>query len=311
MRVTASTFPNTLVDQLERLILRQNRLQSQAATGQRVRLPEDDPAAMRRVLDFQAQSSTLGQYTRNVDQLLDLSNTSYAAMRSLKKVSDRAGEIAVLADGTKAPSELLLYAGEVSQLLQQAVAAANGKFHNDYLYAGTRSDQPPFAITVDADGYVTSVAYSGNASVSQNEIGEDALISAQTLGANTGGSGPRGLITDSRSGADFFNHLISLQNNLRAGNSDAIASTDRVQLAADEDNFLYHFGSIGAVMERLETAKALHAQQTESIESAVSKEVDADLAQTLVRLNETQVAYQAALQSGARVLGQSLLDFIR
>ena len=54
MRVTANTFPNSLLNQLNSLSQRQNKLQDQAATGQLVKLPEDDPVAMRRVLDMQA-----------------------------------------------------------------------------------------------------------------------------------------------------------------------------------------------------------------------------------------------------------------
>ena len=52
MRVTASTFSNTLVDQLNRLAVRQYGLQNQAATGQKVSLPEDNPSAIRRILDL-------------------------------------------------------------------------------------------------------------------------------------------------------------------------------------------------------------------------------------------------------------------
>ena len=43
MRVTANTFPNNLLDELTSLSQRQNKLQTQAASGQLVRLPEDDP----------------------------------------------------------------------------------------------------------------------------------------------------------------------------------------------------------------------------------------------------------------------------
>ena len=48
MRVTANTFPNSLLNQLSSLATRQNRLQNQAATGQRVQFPEDDPGIRRR-----------------------------------------------------------------------------------------------------------------------------------------------------------------------------------------------------------------------------------------------------------------------
>ena len=45
-------------------------------------------------------------------------------------------------------------------------------------------------------------------------------------------------------------------------------------------------------------------------EEFISREVDADLAQTLVKLNEVQAAYLAALKSGATIMNQSLLDYV-
>lgn len=311
MRVAANTFSDSLVDQLSRLAVRQSRLQNQAATGQRIRDPADDPAAMRRVLNFQADGSAINQFQRNIDLLTEQANASYGAMRAIKNVSDRAAEITVLADGTKSRTELDIYGQQVSMLIQQAVASANGKFRDHYLFGGTRNDQPPFQINLDANGRVVAVTYAGNQTRSENEVGDGVLMSAQTIGANSSGSGPRGLISDSRVGADFFNHLISLQNNLFAGDVDAIGSQNRAELDADEENLLFHFGTVGATLERLETTSGLLAQQAISLEKAVSTEVDADLAQTLVRLNETQTAYQAALQSGSRILGVTLLDYLR
>lgn len=311
MRVTANTFPNSLVDQLATLNSRQNRLQNQAATGQRIQLPEDDPAAMQRVLDLQSEAKSVAQYGRNIATLRDQAQTSYSVMKGLKKISDRAGELAILADGTKPPDELKLYATELTQLIKQAVQLTQTKFHGDYLLSGTRSDQPPFALATDSDGNVTSVTYQGNQSVAESEIAEGVTLSAQVVGANSGGSGPRGLITDSRFGADLFNHLIALQNNLLAGDTAAIAATDRPALSRDEENLVLHFGNNGAVQQRLEASASLAVSRGDSLEVLVSREADADLAQTLVRLNQTQNAYQAALQSGAKLLNTSLLDYLR
>jgi flagellar hook-associated protein 3 FlgL len=311
MRVTTNSFPNSLLDQLGRLTSRQNALQTQVTTGQRIQLPEDDPAAASRVLDLQVRQAALTQYQSNVATMKEQTTVSYAAMRSLKSISDRAREIATLADGTRAPAELSAYATEVTQLIQQAVQAANGKFHDDYLFAGTKNDQPPFVMTLDANGQVTGVTYQGNGNVAEAEISTGITLSAQTLGANSTGTGPRGLITESRAGADFFNHLISLQNNLAAGNVSAIAATDSPQLARDEDNFLFHVANIGATQARLDTTSTLLSQQTQSLQTSISKEADADLAQTLVQLNATQTAYQAGLQSGALIMSRSLLDYLQ
>jgi flagellar hook-associated protein 3 FlgL len=311
MRVTANTFPTSLVDQLNQLAVRQNRLQNQAATGQKLKLPEDDPVAMRRVLDMQGESTALNQYLRNVERHQELANASYDSIKSLKKILDRAGEIATLADGLKSPQELQTYATEVNELIRQGVQLANSQNRGDSLFAGTRTDQPPFVATTDANGLVTAVTYQGNTSLAQSEVADGVTLSAQSLGANTTASGPRGLITDSRVGADFFNHLIALRDNLVSGNTTAIASTNHTQLAADEDNVLFHIGTNGAVQSRLETTAAIAKTRLASLNTLVSRETDADLAQTLVQLNQTQTAYQAALQSGGTILNRSLLDYLK
>ena len=311
MRVTANTFPNSLVDQLNQLALRQNRLQNQATTGQRIQSPEDDPAAMRRVLDLQTESKSLDQYRNNMATLGDQANTSFVSIKALKRISDRASEITVLADGTKSPGDLKVYSAQITQLIQEAVQLTNSRYRGDYLFGGTKSDQPPFVLTMNASGQVTAVTYQGNSSVAESEIAPGVTLSAETPGANTSGSGPQGLITDSRTGADLFNHLISLQNNLRAGNTAAISTTDHPQLALDEENFIIHLSTNAAVQARLEASATVAKTRGDSLEAFVSKEADADLAQTLVRLNETQNAYKVALQSGGSILQLSLMDYLR
>jgi flagellar hook-associated protein 3 FlgL len=269
MRVTANTFANTLVNQLGSLAVRQARLQSQAATGQRVRLPEDDPVALRRVLDLQTEFSTAGQYSRNIARQRELAQAAFSNIKALKSVSDRASEIATLADGLKSPEELQAYATEITELIKQAVTLMNSTNRGDALFGGTRTDQPPYVMTVDANGNVTGVTYQGNTTLTEAEIAEGVTIAGHSLGTNTSGSGPRGVVTDSRSGADLFNHLIALQDNLLAGDVAAIAATDRANLANDEDNILYHISANGAVQSRLETADALTSQRGLALEGQV------------------------------------------
>ncbi|MCI0540901.1 MAG: hypothetical protein L0Z50_37345, partial [Verrucomicrobiales bacterium] len=117
MRVTSNSFPNTLIDQLGTLTARQSRLQMQAATGQRIQSPEDDPVALRRVLDLQVESTTVSQYRDNIARQQEIAHATYGAMKSLKKISDRANEIATLADGLKSQPELQGYAAEITELI--------------------------------------------------------------------------------------------------------------------------------------------------------------------------------------------------
>ena len=91
----------------------------------------------------------------------------------------------------------------------------------------------------------------------------------------------------------------------------AISANSLDELRTDEEHLLVHMGANGAIQARLETTETLLKDRSASIEALVSKESDADLAQTLVRLSEIQTAYQAALQSGGSILNRSLLDYIR
>jgi flagellar hook-associated protein 3 FlgL len=311
MRVASNTFTNDLLDRLGSLATQQNRLQAQASTGQRISLPEDDPSATGRVLNLQAEAASVAQYQRNISRQQQLAQNTFTVMQSLKKVSDRASEIATLADGLKSPEELKTYATEVTQLIRQAAQLSNTKFDGIYLLSGTKTDQAAFTVTDAADGTVASVAYNGNAKLAETEIAEGVTVTGQNVGANTSGSGPRGLIADSRTGADLFAHLISLQNHLLSGDTASIASTDRGQLAKDEDSLIDHVAGNGAIQARLETASSVAKDRAQSLQNNVSGEADADLAQTLVKLNQSQTAYQAALQTGASVLKLSLMDYLR
>lgn len=311
MRVTANTFPESLVQQLRLLQQRQARLQQQAATGQRIAQPEDDPTAMQRVLDLQAEGRAWAQYRRNAAVLTEQAQAVYQVIRELKTVCDRAREIALLADGTRSPDELKVYAAEVTSLIQQAVQSANRTFGGDYLLGGTRTDQPPFVLSTDADGRVTAVTYQGNQSVPESEIAPGVTLAVRPVGVNLDSAGPPGLLADARAGADLLNHLIALQDHLRAGDVAAVADQDRAALARDEQNLVLHASRNGLVQARLQTASQAAGRQIQSLEALVSREADADLAETLVRLSQTQTAYQAALQSGAWLLQSSLLDYLR
>ena len=312
MRVTASSFTHVLRSQLERLSTEQARLQTQAGTGQRFHLASEDPRAMRKVLDLQNEIKSISQYEKNIGTLKDTLTASFAAIKDLKTISDRAGEIATRADSLHTPLELRALATEVDQLLERGVQLANTRHQGNYIFGGTKNTSPPFDAdaTRNAQNQITSVAYNGAATVSQSEIAENVKVSVTIPGANTTGTGSRGLLQDTQSGGDLLGHLISLRDHLLSDNTVAIRDTDLKNLLKDEENIIYHFGTVGAEQTRLDTASSIANTRKISLDSLVSSESDADLARTLVSLSEIQNAYLAALKTGGTILSQSLLDYI-
>ena len=83
-----------MLAQVQTVSERQSRLQTQVATQQRIFQPEDDPAAVGRYLTLDAERRQITQYITNSDYALDLTQATYSGIQAIKKLSDRAGELA-------------------------------------------------------------------------------------------------------------------------------------------------------------------------------------------------------------------------
>jgi flagellar hook-associated protein 3 FlgL len=314
MRITANAYDSSLVNQLNQLSAQQYAIQNQVSTGLSVQAPSDNPAAMANTLDYQAQNAAQTQYSSNITTLQSRANSVFNVLQSLQTITSRAGEIATSAgSATNSQSDLSNYADEVNQLINQVVNAANTKDPStgQYLFGGTASTAAPFTTTTDASGNVTAVTYNGNSSVNQSPIGAGMTATADIPGANTGSTGARGLITDSQSGADLINHLISLRNDLTAGNKPAITSTDNANLQKDENNVAYQVANNGVVQNQLNLAATFATNHSQSLNTMISNASSANLVQTMMQLSQTQNAYQAALQSGVKIMQLSILDYIK
>lgn len=298
MRVTNNTLTEGIVRQIQALGSQQARLQNQVATGQRIFQPEDDPSGVGRVLNLETEQRQLAQYARNADRALALSQATFSGLQGLKKVSDRATEIGTLGGGAVSPDALRAYASEVDQLIEQALQLGNSKLGNDYLYAGAAVDATPFVATRDAQGRISAVAYAGDAVQTGIPLSASSSVTAGASG--TVNLGIR----------DFLNHLIALRDGLAAADSAAISAA-QTGLIATEDEFVSALGENAGIQTRIEASQAQQKDLAASLASLVSRETDADLPETIVKLNQTQTAYQAALQSAATIMKISLLDYIR
>ena len=301
MRIAGTSYTDSMANQINLLSARQYKLQNQATTGQSITAPEDDPSGMIQALGLQADSASVTQYAQNISTLQNRSDLVGNALQQLKTISDRIGDLATQSDGTASPTQLQANATETTQLIKQAVDVMNTKDGDNYIFGGTASSQPPYVAATDANGNITGVTYQGNSSVAETEIGQNITASVDVPGENNSGSGARGVITDSRYGADFFNHLITFQNDLLAGNTNAISTTDHANLGKDEDNLIYQIGENGAVGARLNTAATAASTKLSSLNSSLNSVAGADLTQTITELTQAQNAYQIAMQSSASI----------
>jgi flagellar hook-associated protein 3 FlgL len=313
MRVASDSYTNTMLNEFSTLKQAQVNLQNQVTTGLSVQAPSDNPVAMETTLDDLSSQATQEQYSSNIATAQDQADTVYSALQSLQSITSQAQSIVTEAgSGTNSQTDLNNYATQVGSLIQQALQLVNTQDPStgQYLFGGTNSGQQPFTATTDADGNVTAVTYQGNTSVNQTQVASGVTVATEVPGENTTGTGTYGLVTDSRTGADLFNHLIQLQQDLSSGDTSAISSTDSKNLQNDEDNMTYQVANNGNVQDRLQTASSLATAQNTSLTTAISNASGADMVNTITELNQTQTAYEAALESSASIMQLSLVDFL-
>ena len=298
MRIATGTSSDNMVRQIQKLGTQQSKLQTQVSTNQRIFQPEDDPAAVGRVLNLESESRKITQYSLNADRALQVSRASFGGLTALKKISDRMTEIGTLGTGAINPDSYQAYAAEADQLIEQALQLGNTRFGNDYVYAGTMVDTPPFNAARDVNGQITGVTYDGNANQTAIALSETATVSPGTDGATNLGL------------RDFLNQLIAMRDALTARDSTAVIAA-QTGLISSEDLLVSSMAEHGGIEMRIEINQSQQQARAEDLGALVSNEVDSDLPTTIVKLNQTQVAYQAALQSAASIMRTSLLDYLK
>ncbi|HEY4246605.1 MAG TPA: flagellin [Lacunisphaera sp.] len=298
MRVATSTVSDTIIRQIQLLSSQQSKLQNQVATGQRISQPEDDPAAVGRVLNLETEQRNITQYGTNTAKALEIAQASFSGLQSIKTISDRAGELGTLGAGVLGSDAMAAYATETDQLIEQAVQSANTRFNGNYIYAGTAVDSPAITVTRDSSGQITAATYAGNTAQASIPLSEAASVTPSTNGTTNAGL------------ATFINNLVALRNALNSGDTTAVTAAQG-GLTSSEDLLVGALADNGGVQTRIEASQAQQADRSTSVDQLISSETSADLPATIVQLNQTQTAYQAALQSAANIMHLSLLDYIK
>lgn len=165
-------------------------IQKQISSGKKVSVASDSPGDYELLFRLQNSYSIDEQKLKNSDSLqLELYGVD-TTLDNITQLLHRASELVTTAsDGTKPPGDRQSMAEEIDLILNQMVDAANAKPMGKYVFAGLRTDVPPYVVTRDADGRIDSVTYQGNTDIREVEVGKYIPSSgANKIEANIPGS---------------------------------------------------------------------------------------------------------------------------
>ncbi|ACL70462.1 flagellar hook-associated protein FlgL [Halothermothrix orenii] len=301
MRITNNIMVTNLKNYLQRGMKALDKYNKKLATGKEFTLPEEDPIATQRSMILHSALKANKQYQRNVDHAQDWLLNTESALHDVNDVLQRAYQLAEHgANDTVSDEEREAIAQEIEELNQHLVQLANTKVAGKYIFSGSATDTKAYVANYNSgtDTY-TFTHYQGDNVSLTAEISPGVPVDYNISGEDV--FGPNG---------ELFNILENLRQNLKNDNRDAI-ETRIGELEAEMDNIMKHFSIIGAKTNRLDLSKNRLSSEELNLNQLISRNEDADMAETIMNLKMQENVFRATLASGARIIQPSLVDFIR
>lgn len=306
MRVTPGIIGTQITRDLHVALAAMAKQQRMIATGRRVNEPSDDPSGTARALTVRARTAANAQFQRNVTTVRTKLVAADATLRGVIDALQRAGELAVQggndSNGLQARQAIAL---EVDQILEAVVAAANDRGPDGTrMFGGQEITAAPYTVTRDVNGKITAVTVNprGIDGTMPAEVSEGVTVAQGVSGTTAFGS--------LASATNVFDTLIRLRDALNANNGVNVrAEIDNVAIARERVTT----GGLllGTRLAWLDALESRLMDEAVGLASSLGAIEDADMAKAISDLTQIQTYYEGGLAAGARLLQQSLLDFLR
>lgn len=299
MRITNKTMVNTFLNNLNNNLTKMSKYQDQMTSGKEIRKPSDDPFGATRSMELNTAINRNDQYLRNIDDSIGWLDTTDTALGQVNDSLQRIRELMISsASGTKTQTDIDANKMEIIQRIEEITQAGNTMFDGKYIFAGNQTTAVPFenissgVISYVGDDGPVNRELAPNVTLKINVTGEKMMNGA---GINLGAT------------------LSSIKNALDLNSPDfpKISGDLLGDIAKQIDNVLNLRGETGAKSNRMESAKAKNEEETYNTTEILSKVEDIDLAEKIMQYKVMENVYNSSLMTNAKILQQSLIDFLR
>lgn len=162
MRVTQSMLSSTMLRNLGNSYNKMGQWQEQLSTGSKLLRPSDDPVGVTKAMNYRTQLTQNAQYDTNLDTATKWLDTTDTALDSVGKAMTRVQElITQAANDTNQTVDREKMLVEIKQIHEEIKDLANTKIGDDYIFSGTRTNEPAYVDTAVTETGYTDAA--GNA----------------------------------------------------------------------------------------------------------------------------------------------------
>ena len=300
-RVSSFNMSYQYLTDLNRALVKQNKMQEQLSSGRTLNRASDDPIRISRSLRFHSALAQNDKYTSNSNDALSWMENTDTAMQTMSSVLIHIkGLIVNAANDTNTEEERVAYGEEINKLVDTLVDAGNSKVGDRYLFGGQADRQQPF--TRNADG---TVSFSG----------DNNLISMRLQGGGVSTMQDSINVTCAEAfGTDceMFNTLNGIAQSLIDGTAKGpwLSNVALSDVDAVHQTLLQSNTALGARMSSYEMMNAMLLSRDTTIQSDISLNEDTDYPAALTEYKVWANVYEASLKVGSMVLPMSLANFL-
>jgi flagellar hook-associated protein 3 FlgL len=301
-RITQQMSQQLVISDINQSLDQLATTQQQLSSGKKINQPSDDPYGTNLTLQLNGQLAQLNNYTSNISDGTAWAQTATSALSSIDSMVQRARELTVqAANGTNSTAQTQASAAEVNQLITAIKQAANTQYNGQYIFSGTSVQTAPYQ-TGSTD------TYQGGSGAINRTIGPGATVQINSDISAVLGSGQTTAGQPAGDGK-LLNTLRNIADDMQSGNTTAL-SGDLTGLDSNFNQLTQVEANVGAVTDQLNMASSRISALQLSETQVLSNTQDADIATTETNFSTQQAALTAALQAGASIVHQSLMNFL-
>jgi flagellar hook-associated protein 3 FlgL len=302
-RITNQMAAQTTLAGIESALDRLDTTQQELSSGKSINQPSDNPSGTALTLQLNNDLSNLTGYNNNVTDGTGWTTAQTSALSDITNAVQRVQELVQeAANGTENQQDMSSAADEVNQLVDEVKQDANTQYDGQYVFSGTATTTQPYQSG-------SNDTYAGNSNSVTRQIGPGTSL---TVSADLSGVLGNGQTVSGQPAGDgqLLNTLRNVVDDMQSGNTSSLSGTDLTDLGNNLNSLLGLSADVGSTTDRLQMASSRIASLQNSATDTLSNTQDADMAQTEINFSTQQAALTAALQAGASIVQESLMNFL-
>ncbi|EPY2271676.1 flagellar hook-associated protein FlgL [Clostridium sporogenes] len=329
MRITNRMMANSFMTDMNSNLENLDKVRQQLTSGKRFSKPSDDPAGVVRSMQLYSGIEANKQYNKNISNVinwLDVTDTALNQLGGETQLGRIRDKLLAGGDIAYGPTERKALKDEINEIIGSISQTLNTTFDGKYIFSGTRVTSKPTGVEKDTTTKNNSLNYlkkDGNTKLEDVSDNEYIQIQGKLKAEISEGvimeynvTAPELMNFKAKDGTikDVREVLQNIVNHLDSDDQDEINklyNEDLQDITDAVDNVLKIRAEVGAKQNRMDSAKKMNTETNFNMKEILSNVEDIDVVEKNMEYAILQSVYISSLQTSAKVLQPTLMDYLR